>query len=236
MSREYRKLLIEAYPEATWPILTRAIREAIKIADNVRLSTPFLATLVGHDLRGLMRRAALMWRIQMLCKSKELPFEAHEIPNPHTNGTSHLLTVISKKIELHIVRTEEAGAFPVDAQIRQDSRASNGADLFRDGKLIPLHVALESVPQLYGWLMWGATSRGELTHFGLGMPEHKEDEWLTYVDVLTQVTAKEARRSGASKEEASSKPNPALLLKFREEIARSLGQDNLDQDSASNDG
>jgi hypothetical protein len=176
-----------------------------------------------------------MWRIQMLCKSKELPFEAHEVANPYTNGTSHLLIVRSNNIELHIVRTDEPEAFPVDAQIRQDSRASNEADLFRDGKLVPLHVALASVPRLYGWLMWGATARGDLTHFALGMPEHKEDKWLSYVDVLTHVTVKEAR-GGAVKEASSSKPNPALMLKFREEIARSLGRDNLDQEIAGNDG
>jgi hypothetical protein len=231
MSEEYRNLLLQAIPEPTWPTLTRGAREAIKIADGVRLSTPFLATLVGRDLRGLMRRAALMWRIQMLCKSNELPFEAHEITNPYTNGTSHLLAIRANNIEFHIVRTDELGAFPVDAHIRQDSRASNDADLFRDGKLVPLHVALSSVPRLYGWLMWGATARGELTHFGLGMPEPKDDEWLTNIDVLAHVAAEEAK-GGTAKPEASSKPNPALMLKFREEIARSLGQ----EDIAGNDG
>ncbi len=235
MSQEYRNLLLQAFPETTWPTLTRGIREAIKIADDIRLSTPFLTTLVGRDLRGHLRRAALMWRIQMLCKSKEIPFEASEITNPYTNGTSHLLSVRSNNVELHIVRTEEPEAFPVDAQIRQDSRASNDADLFRDGKLVPLNVALSGVPRLYGWFMWGAAARGDLTHFSLGMPEHRDDKWLTYVDVLTRVAAIEAA-SGVAAEAAPSKPNPALMLKFREEIARSLGQDNLDQDIASNDG
>src|SRR5688572_8866428 len=101
MSEEYRQLLVEAYPDATWPTLARGAGEAIKIADKVRLSTPFLSTLVGRDLRGLLRRAALMWRIQALCKSKELPFDAEEIEN--TNGTSHLLQIRSNKIELHLV-------------------------------------------------------------------------------------------------------------------------------------
>ena len=95
MSDEYRNLLISAYPESTWQTLTRGTREAVKIADGVRRSTPFLTTLVGGDLRGLMRRACLMWRVQALCKSKELPFQAEEIAN--TNGTSHLLTIRSKK-------------------------------------------------------------------------------------------------------------------------------------------
>jgi hypothetical protein len=111
MSEEYRSLLVAAYPNSTWTTLTRGIREAVNIADGVRRNTPFLTTLVGGDLRGLLRRSCLMWRILALCKSKELPFEADEITN--TNGTSHLLRIRSKKIELHIVRTEESGAFPV---------------------------------------------------------------------------------------------------------------------------
>jgi hypothetical protein len=231
MSEEYRNLLVDAFPQETWVTLARGVGEAITIADKVRLSTPFLSTLVGKDLRGLLRRAALMWRIQMLCKSKELPFDAQEIVN--TNGTSHLLQVSSKKIELHIVRTDEPLAFPIEARIRQDSRASNDADLFRDGKLIPLHEAIEAVPHLYGWIMWGATGRGELTHFALGMPESEEDKWLTYVDVLTHIRTEESKTHVAP--ETSSKPNPALLLKFREDIARSLEQDNPDRNAAGND-
>jgi hypothetical protein len=172
----------------------------------------------------MLRRAAIMWRIQTLCKSKELPFEAVEVANPYTNGTSHLISVRSGKLELHIVRTNEPEAFPVEALIRQDNRASNTADFFRDGKLLPADVALKSIPQLYGWLMWGATRTGELTHFAIGLPEPDRDMWLTYIDVLGQVRAAEAKTPVA--EEKSSKPNPALLLKFREEIVRSLEQDN----------
>jgi hypothetical protein len=231
MSDEYRRLLEAAYPEATWSTLTRGVGEAITIADKVRWSTPFLSTLVGGDLRGLLRRAALMWRIQMLCKSKELPFQSEEITN--TNGTSHLLRIRSKKIELHIVRTEESGAFPIDAPIRQDNRMSNEADFFRDGKLVPLHVALESVPRLYGWIMWGATNKGELTHFALGMPEPERDEWLTYIDVLAHVRAAELEKGAPV--ERSSKPNPALLLKFNKDLARKLEQESSEQDVASND-
>lgn len=66
MSREFRDLLIEAYPEAYWPVMARGVREGVKIADQVRRSTPFLTTLVGGDLKGMMRRAAVMWRIQAL--------------------------------------------------------------------------------------------------------------------------------------------------------------------------
>lgn len=233
MSSEFRKMLVDAYPESTWATLTRGIGEGIEIADKVRRSTPFLATLIGNDQRGMLRRAAIMWRIQMLCKSKELPFDATEIGNPYTNGTSHLLSVRSGKVELHIVRTDEPEAFPVEALIRQDSRASNQADFFRDGKLLPLHVALESIPKLYGWLVWGATKKGALTHFALGLPEPDRDMWLTYIDVLAHVRSAEAAAAGPV--EKSSKPDPTMLLKFREEIARLIGQDTPDQDIAGND-
>jgi hypothetical protein len=64
MSQEFEALLTEAFPDHTWPTLTRGVREAVKIADSMRRSTPFLSTLVGGDLRGLLRRAAVMWRIQ----------------------------------------------------------------------------------------------------------------------------------------------------------------------------
>jgi hypothetical protein len=232
MSAEFRKLLVDACPESSWATLTRGAGEGIEIADKVRRSTPFLATLVGNDQRGMLRRAAIMWRIHMLCKSKELPFEAAEIVNPYTNGTSHLISVRSGKLELHIVRTDEPEAFPLEALLRKDNRTSNQADFFRDGKLLPIHVAIESMPQIYGWIMWGATKTGELTHFAIGLPEPDRDMWLTYIDVLAHVRATEAKVPGPI--EKSSKPNPAMLLKFREEIARSIGQDNLDQDIAGN--
>lgn len=222
MSKEFESLLADAFPEETWPILTRGVREAVKIADSMRRSTPFLTTLVGGNLRGLLRRAAVMWRLQMLCKSGELPFAAEEVAN--TNGTSHLLSIRSKKVELHIVRTDEPGAFPVDAPIRQDKRATNTGDLFEhDGKIVPLHRVLASVPQLYGWLAWGATGRGDLTHLCLGMPEKQEDTWLAQINVLPRVIVREA--ASPAQTEESSGPNPALLLKFREEIARSIEQD-----------
>lgn len=222
MSEAFQTLLEEAFPQDTWPTITRGVREAVKIADSMRRSTPFLSTLVGGDLRGLMRRAAVMWRFQLLCKSGELPFSAAEVAN--TNGTSHLLSIRAKNIELHIVRTDEPGAFPVEAPIRQDKRATNSPDLFEDdGKIVPLHKALESVPQLYGWLAWGATGRGDLTHLGFYMPERDQDSWLAKVNILSR-SAEAASKKRADAPDASA-PNPALLLKFREEIARSIQRD-----------
>lgn len=221
MSSEFQELLVEAYPETYWPIMARGVREGVRIADDVRRSTPFLTTKVGADLRGMLRRAAVMWRIQALCKSGDLPFKAIEIQVD--NAPVHLLSIVSQKTELHIVRTDDTDAFPVDAQIRQDRRASNDADLFDDGKLIPLSRALEAVPTLYGWLTWGANPKGQLTHLCIAMPDKDDNEWLAHIDVLKRVAAKETTRD-ADLTKASA-PNPALMLKFREEIASALGQE-----------
>jgi hypothetical protein len=229
MSDTFDSRLLSAYPEATWPLIVRGFREGIRMADGLRRSTPFLSTLVGHDLRGFTRRAGIMWRLQMLCASGELPFKAYEVLN--TNSTSHLLSVLSGNIELHIVRTEDAQAFPVDARIRQDHRAINQPDLFENPKIVPLTEALRDVTRLYGWLAWGATPAGELTHLCLAMPEDKRDEWLARINILHRVQALEG--GSPSAEKTPSAPNPALLLKFRAEIARSLEEN---QEGGAGDG
>jgi hypothetical protein len=92
---------------------------------------------------------------------------------------------------------------------------------------------MKSVPRLYGWLMWGATGRGEITHLAIGMPEPNEDKWLTYVDILAHVTALETAPGATAA--TSSKPNPAMMLRFREEIAGAVGRDNFEQDAAVNE-
>lgn len=218
MNDNFQSRLLSAFPETTWPTLVRGVGEGIRIADDVQRSTRFLSTLVGKDLRSLLRRAGIMWRIQMLCKSGELPFQATEVLN--SDHSSHLLSVISGTIELHIVRTDDPDALPIDAPIRQDKRLTNIPDLFTDGKIIPLADLLTDVPQLYGWIAWGATKRGALTYVCLEMPEKEEDRWLAHKDIYRSVLA--SRERDETEQEEQSAPGPTLLLKFREEIAREL--------------
>jgi hypothetical protein len=159
-----------------------------------------------------------MWRIQALCHAKELPFKAVEIRID--NAPVHLLSVTSKKFELHIVRTDDGDAFPDEAQIREHRRSFNVGDLFVDGgKLVPLHKVLEETPKFYGWITWGANTEGELTHLGLAVPDNDQNTWLAKFDVLQRLATRESTRGSAPRPSA---PNPALMLKFREEIARSL--------------
>jgi hypothetical protein len=222
MGDTFHSRLVSAYPSDTWPTLTRGVREGIRIADEVQRSTRFLSTQVGKDLRGLLRRAGIMWRLQMLCRSHELPFDAEEVTN--TNGASHLLSIRSDNIVLHVVRTDDPDGFPVDAPIRQDHRATNRPDLFDNPKIVSIAEALKDVPRLYGWLAWGATKRGELAHLCLEMPEPRQDMWLAHEDILRAVLASKAKDARPAEPDKSA-PNPALLLEFREEIARSLESD-----------
>jgi hypothetical protein len=219
MSDTFETRLLKAYPKAIWPTLVRGASEGVEMADAVRRSTPFLRTLVGRDQRGFLRRAAIMWRLQMLCASKELPFAATEALN--TNGSSHLLSIVSDNLELHLVRTEDILSFPVDAPIRQDRRATNQPDLFEDKKIVPLTEVLRDVRRLYGWICWGATPKGELTHLCLGIPERSRDNWLAHVNILNRVRLDEGTPR-LTEPPTPSAPNPALLLRFRAEIARSL--------------
>lgn len=219
MDDSFQSRMIAAYPETTWPTIVRGIGEGVRIADEVLRSTPFLSTAVGRDLRGFVRRAAIMWRLQTLCRGGELPFQAKEVVN--TNGASHLLSILSNNIEMHVVRTDDADSFPIDAPIRQDHRVTNIPDLFSDPKIIPLDKALEGVPMLYGWIAWGATKKGDLTHVSLEMPENLKDHWLAHRDILRHVLAKHTEgKKGKSR--TSSAPNPADLLKFKAAIAREL--------------
>jgi hypothetical protein len=218
MADDFQSRLLTAFAENTWPVLTRGVREGIQIADDVRRSTPFLSSLVGRDQRGMLRRAGIMWRIKALCDAKELPFKATEVLNDYSS--SHLLSIVSGQIELHIVRTEDADAFPVDALIRQDRRATNIPDLFTDPKIISLAEVMKNVPRLYGWIAWGATRKGELTHLCLEMPEPDQNIWLAHKDILRSVIVSHPVESPDDANEAA--PNPALLLKFKHDIATAL--------------
>jgi hypothetical protein len=48
---------------------------AVILADDLIAHTPFLATPVGKNLRGLMRRAGVMYRFHDLCELGDLPFQ-----------------------------------------------------------------------------------------------------------------------------------------------------------------
>jgi hypothetical protein len=65
----------KAFPASADAEVVRAVTEGVLLADDLIAHTPFLATPVGKNLRGLMRRAGVMYRFHDLCELGDLPFQ-----------------------------------------------------------------------------------------------------------------------------------------------------------------
>jgi hypothetical protein len=213
---DLEKYLRSAFPAETDALVLRAVREAVVLADDLRSNTHWLQSLVGSDLAGLLRRAAIMWRLHEYSKAGELPFRADEIPN--SNGSSHLLRIRSGPFEAHVVRTETAGAFPVDAPIRQDHALRNDADLFDDDpKIVSFNDMISAVRQPYAWLSFNATPVGMLTHVCWCMPKAKERVYLARFNIL-----RSAAVGMPALPPEPPKPDPTEAIKFKKHIEEQI--------------
>lgn len=211
---DFNDELKAAFAVATDVPLIRNMNLAVSLADDLRRNTPWLGSELGDDLTGVLRRVAVMHRISQACVDGELPFTTEEIPN--TTGSCHLLSIRSARFEAHVVRTESPKAFPKDAPIRQDRRATNEPTLFDalDPKIVPLNKVLEEVGRLYAWLSFNANPVGMLTHVGWAMPDANTDKFVAYRDVLGS-----AMRSATAPTDATPpKPSIGDKIKFRDAI------------------
>ena len=209
---DFDAYLRSAFPAATDGSVIRAVREAVVLADDLRSNTHWLQSLVGSDLAGMLRRAAIMWRLHDYCKTGDLPFRADEIPN--SNGSSHLLRIVSGPFEAHVVRTDSPGAFPDDAPIRQDRALRNEGDLFDDPKIVPFSEMVAAVKQAYAWLSFNATQTGVLTHVCWCMPKAKERGYLARLNIL-----RVAQTAGVPNTPTEPpKPDPTERMKFKRHI------------------
>src|SRR5215204_151042 len=217
---DFDAYLRSAFPVGTGAAVIRAVREAVVLADDLRANTHWLQTLVGRDLSGMLRRAAIMWRLHDYCKTGELPFTATEIPN--SNGSSHLLRVTSGPFEAHVVHTITPGAFPDDAPIRQDHALRNEGDLFdEDPKIVSFREMLAAVEQAYAWLSFNATPVGMLTHVCWCMPKAKERGYLARFNILR---AAQVESPSVAPTEPP-KPDPAEKMKFKRHIEERIEGD-----------
>lgn len=182
MSLSFNDLLEAAFPSATWSTIVRGQREGIALADDVRSNTPFLATLLGGDLRGQIRRLGVMYRLQELCKVGDLPFAASIEHMPH--GAWHWLNLKSKNFVAHLARTNTPGEVPEDTRNRQHYLVKNSPDLFEDRKIVPISELTTRVDQFYAYLAFGAAPNGALTHSILGMAASDEPAWLGRHDLM----------------------------------------------------
>lgn len=54
--------------------LARGISEGVSIGDSIMESESLFRTPVGKDLRGHVRRAGVLWRLQDMCMKGDLPW------------------------------------------------------------------------------------------------------------------------------------------------------------------
>lgn len=211
MSVDFNNLLKTAFPSSTWATIVRGQREGVALADDVRRSTPFLASLLGGDLRGQIRRLGVMHRLQELCKAGELPFVATIEDMPH--GTWHWLNLRSGNFVAHLARTDSAGRVPEDTKNRQHMLVKNSADLFSDRKIVPISELVSKVDRFYAYLTFGAAPSGALTHSILGMAASDELEWLGRHNLMDA-----ASEASAPTPDPAPKFDPRDRLKFRRHI------------------
>ena len=112
--------LVTAFPPKTYANTVRGLREGIAVGDEAIKGIPIFDTPVGRDLRGLVRRAGVLHRIQQMCRTGDLPFQCQMLPMP--KGSWHWLELISAGVIAHPVRTEDHVAFPENTPNRQDQR------------------------------------------------------------------------------------------------------------------
>ena len=218
MPQTFLDRLQAAYPAETYVNTLRAIREGIATADDALKGVPFLASPVGKDIRGLVRRAGVFSRFHDLCKLGDLPFRAEFSKMPR--GTWHWLDIWSGDAHGHIVRTEDADVFPEDTPNRQDQRAVNTGDLFDKKENV---INLQQ-PKLYTWLCYKAFADQSLAHVIWQAPsakrDGKEDEWLARINLLKVVAM-------IKPEETNNRAvvDPKTKLRLRDDIAASLKKD-----------
>lgn len=218
MSLDFNSLLEDAFPSTTWATIIRGQREGIALADDVRRNTPFLATLLGGDLRGQIRRLGVMHRLQELCKAGELPFAASIEHMPL--GTWHWLNLKSANFIAHLARTNSPGEVPEDTKNRQHYLVKNSPDLFDDRKIVPISELVTKVGQFYAYFAFGTAPDGALTHSRLGMAASDEPVWLGQHDLM-----KARPEASAPTPDPAPKFDPRDRLKFHQHIEELAGSE-----------
>lgn len=210
----FKERLESAYPYETYANTLRALREGIASADDTISGIPMLASEVGEDYRGLIRRAGILHRFQEMCKAGDLPFKCALTQMPW--GTWHWLDIWSGDVHGHIVRTEDPTAFPEDTPNRQDARASNMPDLFEteDERVVRL-----TPPQLYTWLCYRASPAGHVLHALWQAPSANADEWLARINLLNVTVPKKTEDAARP-----AKVDPKTKMKLRDDVQQLIDE------------
>lgn len=200
----FQQRLEAAFPYESYANTLRALREGIAAGDDVIKGTRMFSSEVGDDMRGLIRRAGILLRVEEMCKAGDLPFTCSL--NRMPRGTWHWLDIYSGDCHGHIVRTPEPDKFPEDTPNRQDARASNTADLFETEAERIIRLA---PPKLYTWLAYRAAPDGRISHALWQAPSGDTNEWLARINLMAVVVQK----SDDAKRPAKVDPKSRMKLK-----------------------
>ena len=204
----------KAFPASADAEVVRAVTEGVLLADDLIAHTPFLATPVGKNLRGLMRRAGVMYRFHDLCELGDLPFQTSMVRMEE--GSWHCLEIAADSFKAHVCRTDGPYSLPADSETRQDERLVNQLELFAP-KGATFAELLPGIRQKYAMLTFSADHKGRIQHVCWGMPPRDGDEWLAHINVLHRIelpviTPAEAR------------PDKTAKLKFKKYVEESLSK------------
>jgi hypothetical protein len=216
MDDRLNERLARAFPPSCDAEIIRAVSEGVFLADDLIAHTPLLKTVVGRDLRGHIRRAGVMFRVQGLCERGDLPFKAEMVRMPF--GNWHWLEIKSDRFKAHICRTLGPYEFPNETLSRQDARLVNQGDLFLDNT-ISLDEVAGRLQELYAWLAFGISRAGKLEHLCWAMPPADEGDWLAHVDVMKRLSDKKDIPADSV---STASPSPAVKLRFKRHIEEQL--------------
>src|SRR4051812_42692924 len=106
----FQEQLDEAFAPGADATLVRVVSQAIVLASEVMDHEPFLKSLIGSDIRGHIRRAAVLFSVHESCQAGDLPFDSEMTRMPLGGG--HWVELRSGSYRAHICRTEGPIAFP----------------------------------------------------------------------------------------------------------------------------
>jgi len=202
------------FPKSGDEPLYRAVQQGCYLADHLFEGEPFLANLLGQDLRGHLRRVAISYQIDRYCNLGDLPWSTEMKPMP--KGPWHWLEIKGTGSVAHVCRTEDKYAFPELADSRQDIRLELQTDLFNWMDRKPIVTALEDIPRLYAWLTFGVAQDGQVSHLCWASPAPASDDYIGHIDILDEI-----RRSGETPP-VSPRPDPRDKLRLKDFVAESL--------------
>lgn len=217
-----------AFPEASDPMLVRAINEGLGVADDTISGTWFLQNEAGSDARGFVRRAGVLGMLHEYAVRGDLPFETQF--ERQSRGSWHWLNMTAHGVLGHVVKTDGAFIFPKDGPAKRDKRITNQGDFFEMPKLVPIEEIIEPDSDVYAWLSYGCDKLGNVTHALWGVPAADDDVYMAYADILAS-----AARQGDVKPQENI-VEPPIRVALKDQIIEALRRDAAEDDDAETEG